>query len=152
MELVRLAIVSAGPVGLELGRERVGHRVALAVAGVLDQLLLGLLEALRLAAAGLARRALRRVELVARALASDAPRLGARQPLLGPHALLVVGDPAFVLHGGGLPVHGLSYPCALDAAVGSGRRRQCGAKRPRRKDTANTSSAVRPATRAAATR
>src|SRR5204863_2676261 len=64
IDLVGLAILGAGQVRFLFAAERVGQRIALAVPGVLDQLLLGVLKALGLAAATFADGAVRRVEVL----------------------------------------------------------------------------------------
>src|SRR4051794_19824673 len=90
--LLGLALDGGLLVGLARGRERVagGVGAALAVRGVLDELILGELEALGLPAAGLVDRLHRLVAVgVVQARAADAARLGGRGRLLGGDEVVV---------------------------------------------------------------
>ena len=77
--VVGVAVLRIGEVGLELGRERVAQRVAVpvAVGGVLDQVALGLLPAVLLAAARLVGGLERGIVGVVEDRAADAARLKA---------------------------------------------------------------------------
>src|SRR4051794_33134879 len=93
-DLVGLAVDRGLLVGLDLGRDRVADRVAAAVAGggVLLELLLGCLEALGLAPAGLVDGLQRRIAVrVVDPGAADRARLGRRGGLLLGHERVVAG-------------------------------------------------------------
>ena len=105
---VGLAVLDAGALilGQALEERRIGARVLL-VRRVLDQLLLGELEPLRLALAGLAQRPLGLLGLVAHRPAAGLDGLLGRRPLLLGHIRLVTMNPLVVTHFDLLPI---GYP------------------------------------------